>query len=75
MLPANHLNFETWREKFFDDARRHGVQENAAFLEDDVLQLFWTHGTEPSVRGVIHDGKTGFQNGSHSKDGTSQARN
>lgn len=51
------LPFNVWKQRLRDDCARCDRLWGFNALGDECLRVLWQAGTEPSVQGVIDDGK------------------
>lgn len=51
------MHFDIWQQCFREDCERQNKLPVYDNLGEECLILLWESGTEPSVQGVIEDGK------------------
>ena len=51
------LTFQVWKRFLESDCEWHGKLEEFSTLEDEVLQLRWERGQEPTVQEIVVDGR------------------
>ena len=52
------LPFDVWKAQLREDCARLGKLTAFSSFSDHVLTILWKHGTQPSVEGIVKDGKS-----------------
>lgn len=56
-MSTEALTFESWKSRLQEDCQRRDKLLAYSILGEDCLRILWESGTEPSVDGIIDDGK------------------
>ena len=56
-MSTEELTFESWKSRLQQDCERRDKLLAYYSLGEDCLRILWESGTEPSVDGIIDDGK------------------
>lgn len=62
------IPFDVWKLRLRQDCEHHGKLHAFKLIADNILQLFWKRGLDPTINAIVNDGTEAIRHSSPRRD-------